>query len=189
MPDHDRDLVRRLASGDSAAYAVLQEQVHRAFEQVWAKVRHRYPDLESDRLDLMQAFEIHLVNDDYRVLRTFSGRSKLSTWLFAVAMRHVSRNAQNLAKLRAREGASIDPDCADEGTDPEVRTIRNAEREVVRKALLQLDAEDRTLVAMFYEQGLDASQVGRVLNISAAGVRMRKKRLLARLEKKLHGAT
>lgn len=181
----DQQRVRQLLAGEADAYGSVQREVHQAFEQVWARLRARYPGLDDHRADLRQSLEVHLLRDGYRVLGTYRGEARLSTWLYAVAMRHVSRDAQRLYTQRIREGGSLDPDARAPDTDPEIRAVRRSERDHVRRVLDGLSDEDRTLVALFYEQGLDASQVSAILGISPAGVRMRKKRLLARLQAQL----
>lgn len=188
MADRDIDLITRIAAGDASAYMLVQPEVHRAFEQVWARIAHQFTDLQVDRGDLLQSFEMHLVRGEYRVLRTFRGDARLSTWLHAVAMRHVRREAIKLSQRRKRERGPLNPDHIDPGTDPEVRVVRASQRQEVQRALHNLSEDERCLVAMFYEQGLDASQVAACLGISPGGVRMRKKRLLARLQDKLKGA-
>lgn len=188
MADRDVDLIERIAAGDASAYMLVQPEVHRAFEQVWARLVHQFKDLKGDQADLLQSLEMHLVRNEYRVLRTFRGDARLSTWLHAVAMRHVRREAIKLSKRRQRERGPVDTDHVDPATDPEVRAVRASQRREVQRTLQALSEDERCLVAMFYEQGLDASQVATCLGISPAGVRMRKKRLLARLQDKLKGA-
>lgn len=187
MPQSDVELIQRIAAGDGTAYLRVQRDVHRAFEQVWARLRYQFPDLHAERHDLMQSLELHLVGDNYRVLQTFRGEARLSTWLHAVAMRHVRREAIRLCRPRNKESAPLDPNQADQGTDPEVRAVRISERAEVQRVLSDLSDDERNLVAMFFEQGLDASQVARALGLSPAGVRMRKMRLLTRLQDKFRG--
>ncbi len=188
MADRDVDLIERIAAGDASAYMLVQPEVHRAFEQVWARLVHQFKGLKGDRADLLQSLEMHLVRNEYRVLRTFRGDARLSTWLHAVAMRHVRREAIKLSKRRQHERGPVDTEHADPATDPEVRAVRASQRREVQRTLQTLSEDERYLVAMFYEQGLDASQVATCLGISPAGVRMRKKRLLARLQDRLKGA-
>ena len=185
MADRDFELIRRLAEGDASAYLLIRPEIQRVFEQVWHRLRPRYPDLDADRHDLAQSLEMHLVRNDYRVLTTFRGESRFSTWLHAVAMRHVRREAERLVRRRRTEGAQLDPNRPDQDTDLEQDALRRAERARVRKVVGDLGDDDRNLIGLFFEQGLNASAVARVLGSSPGGVRMRKKRLLSKLQAKL----
>jgi len=183
----DHALVQRLLSGDAPAYTLVRGHVERVFAQVWGRLTRRYGDLSAHRADLLQSLELFLVKDDYRVLGTYRGDARLTTWLHAVAMRFLSREATRLRAQQARERPDPELEPASGGTDPEVRVVRESERARVRRALEGLSPDERLLVALLFEQGLDATQASRVLGVRPAGVRMRKKRLLEKLEAKLGG--
>jgi len=55
-------------------------------------------------------------------------------------------------------------------------------------ALAKLKPEDRTLLALRYVAGFDATELGRAMGLSAAGVRTRLSRLLDRLRTELRDA-
>ena len=52
-------------------------------------------------------------------------------------------------------------------------------------AMRRLSTEDRTLLAMRYVVGFDATEIGRAMGISASGVRSRLARAAARLRSEL----
>lgn len=181
MSSGDLALIRRVIAGEPAAYGLLRREVHRAFEQAWARLSHRFPGMEVERRDLLQGLEEHLVGQQYHVLRTFRGDARLGTWLHAVAARHIGRGLQSATRRRAHVGVELDLERADPGSDPEAQAAWAAEVTEVHRVLSSLSDEERTLIALFYEQGLDASQVASALGLKPGGVRMRKQRLLARL--------
>lgn len=183
----DLALVRRLLGGDEPAYTLVRAQVERAFAQVWGRLTRRHGDLSAHRADLLQSLELFLVKDEYRVLATYRGDARLSTWLHAVAMRYLGREVTRLRTRQARERPEVRFDVPNAGTDPEGKVVRASERARVRRVVEGLPQEDRLLVALLFEQGLDATQASRVLGIRPAGVRMRKKRLLSKLEAQLGG--
>jgi RNA polymerase sigma factor (sigma-70 family) len=58
----------------------------------------------------------------------------------------------------------------------------------LRRALLTLDPVDRSLVALRYVAGLDSSELGGAMGMSASGVRARLARILERLRTELGDA-
>jgi RNA polymerase sigma factor (sigma-70 family) len=76
--------------------------------------------------------------------------------------------------------------------DPPDDVLRDPAEGIARvdlvNALHHLDADDRTLLALRYGAGLDSTQIGRCLGLSASGVRARLMRVLARLRKELADA-
>src|SRR5436190_22506939 len=80
----DDELARRCIAGDSIAWGELVRRnldlVHRAVGRVLGAA-------PADIEDVLQTLFLKLMEEDCRRLRSFQGRSKLSTWLVAVARR------------------------------------------------------------------------------------------------------
>ncbi len=182
MADDDLKLVRAVIAGDGPAYLKFQTAVQLAFDQSWARMRARTQGAANHRADLNQALLLHVLNNDYRVLKSFRGESRLSTWLYVVAHRFVGRQLDRLRTQQQREGPPSSIEAAAQTTDPEAKAIRSSEAARLRQTLATFPAADRVLLTLFYEQELDATQIAKALNMRPAGVRMKKKRLLAKLE-------
>jgi len=74
--------------------------------QACASLRH-YPDQpEIDRF--AQRIRFLLWEDDYRVLRSFKGRSSLETWLFRIARRNIQRWLAERDKFESLEYLPLD---------------------------------------------------------------------------------
>ncbi len=104
---------------------------------------------------------------------------RLRSWLMSVA----ANEARQMARRRRRfEVGHIDVAAAGSSHgDPALRTGL-ADLSV---ALHGLSTDDRTLLALRYVAGFDATQIGRSLGMSPSGVRSRLSRLLARLRTEL----
>ena len=74
-----------------------------------------------------------------------------------------------------------------EDASPEQASMTSDVQARVQAVLAELPPEDRALVALPFQQGATATDAAKLLGISAPGVRMRKKRLLARLRERLEG--
>lgn len=57
----------------------------------------------------------------------------------------------------------------------------------LHKALRALDPLDRQVIALTYVAGLDSTEIGQILGLTAAGVRTRRARILHRVRKELEG--
>lgn len=68
-----------------------------------------------------------------------------------------------------------------EPEDPLLALINEERRTAVRGALARLEKGDRELLALSFEDGLDAVEIGRRLDLAGGTVRVRKHRALRRL--------
>ncbi len=75
----------------------------------------------------------------------------------------------------------------DERESAEALQMRKTEIREVRSAIANLPSQDRLLLAMVFEQGLPAREIGQSLGLTPSGVRMKKQRLLRKLAKRLKG--
>jgi RNA polymerase sigma-70 factor (ECF subfamily) len=65
--------------------------------------------------------------------------------------------------------------------DPLLTLVKEERRTEVRGALARLEKDDRDLLALSFEAGLDAVEIGRRLGLASGTVRVRKHRALRRL--------
>lgn len=183
----DLALVRAVMARDAGAFesfrARIGEAVNRSLERLLVRWREAVPHRE----DLLQSFELHLVRDDFKVLATYRGDAQLPTWIRAVATRHFYAEVKRIAARKHEQLDAPTTDVADDRPSPETTAVREDLRQRVREVLDTLDDADRALVGLLFEQGANASTASQVLGLKPSGVRMRKKRLLERLQKALAG--
>jgi RNA polymerase sigma factor (sigma-70 family) len=115
----------------------------------------------------------------WRKFGTVKDPSRLRPWLMAIA---ANESRQILRRRRARPVVEIDvADIASRADDPQSRSGLID----LASALGRLEPDDRALLALRFAAGLDATQIGRAVGISASGVRSRLSRLVARLRTEL----
>lgn len=121
----------------------------------------------------------------WRRLPSLRDPERLRSWLVSVAA-----NQARDALRRAKRRPVVELDVADvaeggpTGGDP---AARSGDIDL-RNAMANLDPTDRALVALRYVAGLDASELGRALGMSASGTRARLARILERLRTELGDA-
>lgn len=121
----------------------------------------------------------------WRKLGSLRDPSRLKHWLIAIA----ANEARQLCRRQRRAStmqvavAWTDPDApAPRGADPGER----ADWLDLEDALRGLTADERTLLALRHEAGLDSREIGRILGHPAATVRWRLARLTSKLRRELH---
>jgi RNA polymerase sigma-70 factor (ECF subfamily) len=129
------------------------------FRFVWRSLR-RLGISENDVADAVQ--DVFLVV--HRRLAEFEGRSRVTTWLFAIALR-VARDRRRLAHVRRERNADADPDPIDERAD----VMRDAERrqaiELLEAILDELSLEQRAVFTLFEIEGMTGEAVADVLGV------------------------
>ncbi|MCB9548759.1 MAG: sigma-70 family RNA polymerase sigma factor [Myxococcales bacterium] len=166
-----------MLAGEPAARTALEARVQQVAR---ASTRGAAGVLEAD--DLAQSLLLALFEADARLLHSYEGRAALTTWLTAIARRHVWRAMQRATRERALADDPVAPASA---PDPERATLSQATVAGVRGVLDGLPADDRLLLGLLVEQEVPAHVVAQALGITPDGVRMRKMRLLRRLAKSL----
>jgi RNA polymerase sigma-70 factor (ECF subfamily) len=157
-PD-DRQLVARLLEGDGRAWRSFVERFGRlVLARGLAAARELGRPLDAAAADdLCAEVFSRLVADNFRVLRQYEGRSRLSTWLCVVTRRIALRQLSSLRREpalpspggeRALVGLATSRD-----DEPLRRLLAGEERSRLAAALAQLDHRHRQLLGMLYLEG------------------------------------
>jgi RNA polymerase sigma-70 factor (ECF subfamily) len=142
-----------------------------AHKKILFKVASAYCDNPADRQELMQEIAIALWTSFPR----FDGRSKLSTWMYRVAL-NVAISFVRDRLRRTRHTVELDEAVL------EVAAVAADEdhQRVIGELLGKLDALDRALV-LLYVEGHDHGTIGEILGISPSNVATKINRIKQRL--------
>ena len=165
-------VVARAAAGDVVALEQIIDRYHDAMTRVCVVVCGGDADLAQDAVQA--AWPIV-----WRKLGTVRDAGHLRPWLLTVA----ANEARQLLRRRRRR-VVVQLDVADLGStrhDP-AESIPSVD---LRAAVRRLEPEDRTLLALRYVAGFDATELGAAMGMSPSGVRSRLERLTARLRREL----
>jgi RNA polymerase sigma-70 factor (ECF subfamily) len=118
----------------------------------------------------------------WRKLGSVRDPERLRSWLMSVA----ANEARQLMRKRRRhvvvEISAIEPTKGHEDPGFDAGTLD------LSVALRRLTPEERSLLALRFVAGFDATEIGRVMGLSSSGVRSRLSRLLSRLRVELNDA-
>lgn len=118
----------------------------------------------------------------WRKLGTLRDPARLRPWLMAIAA-----NEARLILRRQRRQRVVEIEVADVES-PVGDPAADSGLTDLAIALRRLRPEDRSLLALRYVAGFDATEIGRELGMSASGVRSRLARLIERLRRELRDA-
>lgn len=168
-------IVARAAAGDEAAFARIVAAHHEDM------VRVAY--LVTTDTDLAQEAVQSAWPIAWSKLRTLRDEDHLRPWLVSIA---ANEARQVLRKRRRRRVTEITVEQWDGASEPRSDRSRDRDREIdLGNALQQLEARDRSVLAMHYALGFSAAEIGRATGLSVPGVRSRLARALQRLREDL----
>ena len=182
----DRSTLKAASRGNPAALQSLAADLQPHIE----KQLLRYPLSEEDRRDLVQSTLMQVI----RRVGSFRGDSSFSTWLFRVTANEALMMMRSQRRHRARlvEGLDLEdlenlPAANDSGGSGLVDGAAAArERDAtVRRALDQLPADYRDVVALHYQQDLDLQEIAHRLSTTESAIRSRLHRARSRLRELL----
>jgi RNA polymerase sigma-70 factor (ECF subfamily) len=138
----------------SAAFERVYRE-HHAF--VWKSVRRLgVPDAEVD--DVVQ--DVFMIV--HRRLADFEGRSKITTWLFAIAYRVVKDHRRSRLGAVRREAAVAPPRAP---TEPDRKYARNQAAKALDEILGELDEDKRTVLVMADVVHMTVPEISEVLEV------------------------
>ena len=168
----ERDLARRCADGDAAAWAVFHRDCAPSVRQavLAAFLRRRGRATPDDVENLVQKVFLHLLEDGGRRLRSFQGKSRLATWLSVVAARLVLNALEGESARDTHETAAGDwiEAVRQEGAPdtPARRALRDEERLAIGRVLRRLPARDQVLLRMIHQEGLSYAETARAIGVN-----------------------
>jgi len=170
----DIDLVSLAQDGDTRAF---DELVRRYTPKLYGMIYNMTSNRE-DTADLLQ----DVFAKAYRSLKRFMGRSAFYTWIYSIAV----NMTLNFLKKRGRyHKVSLDDVDAGIENDPEFIKVTTANGGTLRdvnvhelqkklnEAMMRLSEDHRTVVTLYDIQGLQHSEISKILGVSEGTVRSR----------------
>lgn len=159
----DKDLLKRVASGDQTAVRVLFARHHLRIFRFIARMTGN--EATAEELTNEVFLEI------WRHAGRFEGRSTASTWMFSIA-----RN-RTISFLRKRSEAQLDDEMAggieDDADTPETVASKNDKGVQIRDCMEQLSPDHREIIDLVYYHEKSVSEVAEIIGIPEGTVKTR----------------
>ncbi len=157
--DEDAILVDRFLHGDHSVFEILYR---RYYDKVFAIARGVLIDADEAADAVQEIFTLV-----YRHLGRFDRRSKLSTWLFRIA---VNRSIQEARKHRFKNRTLELTEAAGKEAPPEHEEMDP----LIQAALSKLSPQDRAILSLFYWEELSLNEIAESIgcNENAAKTRL-----------------
>lgn len=172
--DPDADDVRRVLSGESAAFEGIVRRWQKPLVNLaWRSCRERGLSEDMAQEAFVKVF---------RKLGTWRADSSFSTWIFAVALNHYR------SRLRRTPLEILGLDAVRELADPRSRTEArgaNGPDEDVRRAVAGLPPRYREAIVLHYFRGQDVRSASEILGIAEGTLKARLSRARALLARSL----
>lgn len=164
----DNALMMKVKAGDLDRMGLLFE---RHYKQLFGFLFRMSSDKEGSE-DMVQNVFLRMLK--YR--NTYKGDGEFKTWMY-----HLARNVLNdFHKSNTRQPNVSEYDHSIAAEDPSLE--KQEEKELINKALSQLNEENREILILSRYQELAYSEIAKILNISEANVRVRIHRAMAQLK-------
>lgn len=177
----DDALMARLARGGEAGEAAFRELVARYGGSLQRHLRGLTGDAVLAE-DLLQEALLRVYQARERW--TQGGQASLRTWLHRVA-RNLAIDALRRRKHREVDALEAAAEELDPGPGPEERLLGRLRGEEVRRALAELPARDREVIALRFEADLSHAEIAAIVGGSEGAIKQRVWRALQRLEGRL----
>jgi RNA polymerase sigma-70 factor (ECF subfamily) len=169
-----------------AAGALDVTAIHAAHADfVWSSLQ-RFGVRDADLEDALQ--EVFVVV--HRRLDSYDGTSKVTTWLFGIAMR-VAAAFRRRAHVRRERAVEEVPEGDDESLSPEDLASRQEARAMLEEILDAMDLDRRAVFVMFEVEELSCEEIAAIVGIPVGTVYSRlhkaRKEFAAAVEKKKRG--
>lgn len=176
----DKDLLKGCLEKDEAAWKEFMTRFSRLIYNYLINTLnyHAVPHTREDIEDLFCSLMAHLVEKDYKVLRAFTWRCSLATWLRLITTRWtIDRIRTN---MKPRKIVSWEDSARDELFDAEAgHDFSDDQQESFLKDMFEsLNPKEQLFFKLYYENGAPIPQIAKLLRMTESGVYSIKSRLV-----------
>lgn len=179
LTNQDRDLIRRCLHHEAGSW---NEFVDRYLGLVFHIINHTahlrsYPIRPDEAEDIAATVLLQVIDNDYAVFRQFRGKSSLSSYLTVIARRICVQELARRAGIKEKPIKSA----AEPAAKPDGAPIESADE--VGKYLKKLPEKERTVVRMYYLEGLTYEEISDELDVPVNSIGA----ILTRARRKMKG--
>jgi RNA polymerase sigma factor (sigma-70 family) len=167
VPADDTLVIQLILQGQQAAFATLVDKYQ---SYVFTLVMRYVNDRE-----LAEELAQDVFVKAYRYLADFKGNSKFSTWLYTIVnstcISHLRKKKDETISLEEERMISISDNSAAES--PATRLEQKTQQQVIENAMKYLPETDEQLLSLFYQGEQSVDEIGIIMGLTAANVKVR----------------
>lgn len=177
--EDDNIVVARIRAGDAAAYRLLVDR----YTPMVFQLTQRFSDTPADADDLAQDIFVKA----YRSLEHFGGRSRFSSWLYAIALNCCRDYAKNVRRkiYRLSDSHGAEDAFGRLAEAPDQRLEATEQAQALRNALLHLPESLALPFLLYYNHGFPHRTIATMLGTTEGAVKVRVHRARQTLRKHL----
>ncbi len=160
-------IIKQVLQGHKSAYAVLVDK----YQFYVFTLAMRYVNNREVAEELAQDAFVKA----YRCLADFKGNSKFSTWLYTIVnttcLSHLRKKNEDTILLEEEKMVSISDTHFKE--DPSNRSEQKTQHQLLNDAMKLLPGTDAQLLSLFYQGEQSIEEVGIIMGLTAANVKVR----------------
>ncbi len=180
MVENDVQLIRRILSGDDAAFSILVQKYQKSVHAlVWRKVNDFHYAEEITQDTFLQA---------YKKLSTLKNPNQFAGWLYVIANRRcinwLQRHKPAMPSLEDTPMEEIEESAYNQYA-AEQRETEGAKyrQEIAQRLLSKLPESERTVMTLYYLGEMTAKEISKFLGVSVNTITSRLRRARERLQK------
>jgi len=185
----ENTLLEKCLAQDKKAWDVFVERYNRLVYKAIVQTLRKYSVASENQIveDLFQTVFLSLIEYNYRKLRQFQGKCKLSGWLHIIAVRitidflrkksiHLSLNGETEQEKSIKERITNGNPLSDELIDQE------EEKMIFNKVKNELNAREQLFVELYYSRELSSAKVAKIMNVTPNNVYQLKSRVREKMK-------
>lgn len=174
MNQGDNFYIEKVLKNDLNAYSVLVDRHKDMVYSIALRILKNREDAE----ELAQDTFIKA----YQSLNSFKGESKFSTWLYRIVYNAaISKTRKKQFKTTDLNYEIVENYSVDEIKEDVNRLSDDEQKNIVNKILTKLNPEESILITLFYFNEKTTEDIGSIMGLSQANVKVRLHRLRKRL--------
>lgn len=188
FPD-EKKLLERCLARDKKAWDTFVERYNHLISHAIVQTLNRYSSAPRDKEvpDLFHTVFLSIIEDDYKKLRQFQWKCKLSSWLYIIAVRatidflrkqsgDLSLNGTTAEEISLREGIRNGNPLPDDIIE------LKEEKEIIEQAKKTLTSKERLFVNLYYIRELSPTEIAGIMNITENNVYQLKSRVREKMK-------
>lgn len=174
----EQEYIRRVRSGDHAAYAVLVD----AYKRMTYSIALKILGDEDEAQDAAQEGFIKA----YQQLHQFEGKSRFSTWLYTIVYRTSIARKKELKRKTSPITDYLSENFAGDGYVPQLAQLQSDDiQRSMRMAIDRLPETEGLLVMLYYIDENSVREIQQITGLTIANIKIRLFRARKKLEREL----